>query len=37
VIAFLCDGRNSLEQVFFVLYDSKTYQAYSAKLAEITG
>jgi O-acetyl-ADP-ribose deacetylase (regulator of RNase III) len=37
VIAFLRDGPNSLEQVFFVLYDSKTYQAYSAKLAEITG
>ena len=37
VIAFLRDGSNSLEQVFFVLYDSKTYKAYSAKLAEITG
>jgi len=37
VIAFLRDGPNSLEQVFFVLYDSKTYQAYSAKLADITG
>ena len=37
VIAFLRDEPNSLEEVFLVLYDSKTYQAYSAKLAEITG
>jgi len=37
VIAFLRDELNSLEKVYFVLYDSKTYQAYSAKLAEIAG
>ena len=34
VIAFLRDVPTSLEEVFFVLYDSKTYQAYSAELAE---
>ena len=37
VIAFLRDELNSLEKVYFVLYDSKTYKAYSAKLAEATG
>lgn len=37
VIAFLRDGSTSLQEVFFVLYDSKTYQAYSARLAEIFG
>jgi O-acetyl-ADP-ribose deacetylase (regulator of RNase III) len=35
VIAFLRDEPNSLEKVYFVLYDSRTYIAYSAKLAEI--
>jgi len=33
VIAFLCDGSTSLQEVFFVLYDSKTYDVYSKKLA----
>jgi O-acetyl-ADP-ribose deacetylase (regulator of RNase III) len=37
VIAFLHDEPNSLEKVYFVLYDSKTYSAYSAKLAEVVG
>ncbi|MCX6009336.1 MAG: O-acetyl-ADP-ribose deacetylase [Chloroflexi bacterium] len=37
VIAFLRDEPSSLEKVYFVLYDSKTYQSYSAKLAEIAG
>ncbi|MBM4445861.1 MAG: O-acetyl-ADP-ribose deacetylase [Chloroflexi bacterium] len=37
VIAFLRDGSTPLQEVSFVLYDSKTYQAYSAKLAEISG
>jgi O-acetyl-ADP-ribose deacetylase (regulator of RNase III) len=37
VIAFLRDEPNSLEKVYFVLYDSKTYKAYSAKLAEVAG
>jgi len=37
VIAFLRDGQTSLKEVFFVLYDSKTYQAYNAGLAEIFG
>jgi len=37
VVAFLRDGSTSLQEVSFVLYDSKTYQAYSAKLAEISG
>jgi O-acetyl-ADP-ribose deacetylase (regulator of RNase III) len=37
VIAFLRDKPNSLEKVYFVLYDSKTFNAYSAKLAEVTG
>jgi len=34
VIAFLRGVSTSLEEVFFVLYDSKTYQVYSAELAE---
>lgn len=37
VIAFLRDGSTSLQEVFFVLYDSKTYQVYSARLAEMFG
>jgi O-acetyl-ADP-ribose deacetylase (regulator of RNase III) len=37
VIAFLRDEPNSLEKVYFVLYDSRTCQAYSAKLAEVAG
>ncbi len=36
VNAFLCNEPTSLEEVFFVLYDSRTYQVYSTKLAEIT-
>ena len=36
-IAFLRDEPNSLEKVYFVLYDSKTHKAYSAKLAEVAG
>jgi O-acetyl-ADP-ribose deacetylase (regulator of RNase III) len=37
VIAFLRDKPNSLREVYFVLYDSKTFNAYSDKLAEVTG
>ncbi len=37
VIAFLRDSSTSLKEVFFVLYDSKTYQAYNTKLAELAG
>jgi O-acetyl-ADP-ribose deacetylase (regulator of RNase III) len=37
VIAFLHDKSNPLEEVYFVLYDSKTFNAYSTKLAEVTG
>ena len=37
VVAFLSDGSTSLQEIFFVLYDSKTYQVYSARLAEISG
>lgn len=37
VIAFLRDRSTSLQEVLFVLYDSKTYQAYSTKLAELAG
>jgi O-acetyl-ADP-ribose deacetylase (regulator of RNase III) len=37
VLAFLRDGLTSLQEVVFVLYDSKTYQTYSAKLAEVAG
>ena len=37
VIAFLCDGLTFLQEVVFVLYDSRTYHAYSAKLTELTG
>jgi O-acetyl-ADP-ribose deacetylase (regulator of RNase III) len=36
VFAFLLDGLISLQKVVFVLYDSKTYQTYGMKLAEIT-
>jgi len=35
VIAFLRDGSTSLQEVVFVLYDSKTYDVYSEKLTEI--
>ena len=35
VIAFLRDGSTSLQEVSFVLYDSKTYDVYNEKLAEI--
>jgi O-acetyl-ADP-ribose deacetylase (regulator of RNase III) len=34
VVAFLRDEPTSLEEVFFVLYDSRTYRAYSAALAD---
>lgn len=37
VIAFLRDGLTFLQEVVFVLYDSRTYHAYSAKLTELTG
>jgi O-acetyl-ADP-ribose deacetylase (regulator of RNase III) len=37
VIAFLRDVPTSLKEVFFVLYDSGTYRAYSAMLAESAG
>jgi len=37
VLAFLRDVPTSLQEVHFVLYDSKTYQVYSAKLAEFAG
>jgi len=37
VVAFLRDRSTSLKEVFFILYDSKTYQAYSTKLAELAG
>ena len=37
VIAFLRGESTSLQEVFFVLYDSNTYQAYSTVLAEISG
>lgn len=36
VVASLRDEPTSLEEVFFVLYDTRTYQVYSMKLAEIT-
>jgi O-acetyl-ADP-ribose deacetylase (regulator of RNase III) len=37
VIAFSRDEPNSLEKVYFVLYDSKAFNAYSAELAEVAG
>jgi O-acetyl-ADP-ribose deacetylase (regulator of RNase III) len=37
VVVFLRDKPNSLEGVYFVLFDSKTFHAYSAKLAEVAG
>jgi O-acetyl-ADP-ribose deacetylase (regulator of RNase III) len=37
VVVFLRDEPNSLEEVYFVLYDSKTFEAYSARLAELAG
>jgi len=37
VIAFSRDESNSLEKVYFVLYDSKTFNAYRAKLADVAG
>jgi len=33
----LRDGLTFLQEVVFVLYDSRTYHAYSAKLTELTG
>ena len=35
VLTFLSDGLTSLQEVVFVLYDFKTYQTYSSKLAEM--
>jgi len=35
VIVFLRDESTSLKEVLFVLYDSSTYQAYSAQLSEL--
>ncbi len=35
VIAFLRDASTSLQEVFFVLYDSKTYKVYNTKLADL--
>lgn len=35
VVAFLRDKSTSLENVYFVLYDSKTHQVFSERLAEI--
>jgi len=37
VITFLRNEPTSLEEVFFVLYDARTYQSYSTRLAEIAG
>jgi O-acetyl-ADP-ribose deacetylase (regulator of RNase III) len=37
VVAFLRGKPNSLERVYFVLFDSKTFHAYCAKLAEVAG
>lgn len=37
VIVFLSDGSTSLQEVFFVLYDTGAYKTYSAKLAELVG
>ena len=37
VITFLRDRSVSLKEVFFVLYGTGTYQAYSTKLAELAG
>jgi O-acetyl-ADP-ribose deacetylase (regulator of RNase III) len=37
VITFLRDGSTSLIEVFFVLYDTGTYQAYRTKLVELAG
>ena len=36
VISFLQDTPNPLERVFFVLYDSKTYQTYCTALADLS-
>jgi O-acetyl-ADP-ribose deacetylase (regulator of RNase III) len=36
VVAFLRDKPNSLEKVYFVLYDSKTFSAYSAVIQTLT-
>ena len=37
VTSFLRDKPNSLERVYFVLYDSKTFNAYSAVIKTLTG
>lgn len=37
VTSFLRDESTSLQQVFFVLYDSNTYQTYAAQLNELAG
>jgi O-acetyl-ADP-ribose deacetylase (regulator of RNase III) len=36
VVSFLQDTPNPLEQVFFVLYDSKTYQVYCTALTDLS-
>jgi O-acetyl-ADP-ribose deacetylase (regulator of RNase III) len=36
VVSFLQNTPNPLEQVFFVLYDSKTYQAYCIALTDLS-
>ena len=36
MVAFLRNEPTSLEEIFFVLYDARTYQVYSTKLAEMT-
>ncbi len=36
VISFLRGHDTSLEEIYFVLYDAKTYKAYASKLAELT-
>lgn len=37
VVSFLRDHETSLEEICFVLYDSRTYDAYVSKLAELHG
>ena len=37
VTSFLRDESTSLQQVFFILYDSNTYQTYAAQLNELAG
>ena len=37
VVAFLREKATSLKEVVFVLFDSRTYEAYTAALREVTG